>query len=492
VNASATRPTSVVGALAVSTAAQVVAKVVHLALNLVASLALIRYLQPAGYGDYVFVLTIASLFALLSDLGLSKIAVRESSRDESATPAILGTVIAGKLMLAAVAAVLVQITLAVLGSRAEIRIAVGVASLLYVTEAFLSIAVVFQLRLRMEYEAAIAVFVQAVDTALILVLIASGAGLALLVGAPVVSGAVGCVLAFAIARRKFGTRIELDLRRLPHLLIESAPIGVTLVFAIAYLKLDSVMLAVLATSTDVGLYGSAFRPIEYLLLASGILITPMFPLLARWYAVEQARFAFVYWRATDTLIAVFLPVPVLLLWSARPIVAGVFGESFAPAAIAMQILGLALVLMIVSAWQSFALLAAGRQRLTVLYDAAALVLNVSLNLVLIPRLGFVAAAITALGTSAFVLLCSTAVVRRVIDVSATAPRILRIVAANAALALVTGAAAAVLPWWTVVVLAPVPYAAFVLAFRVTTIDELRAFLPARSAAPSVTLADGRA
>lgn len=490
-DAGADRPAAVAGALAISTAAQVVAKVLHLALNVVASLALIRYLQPDGYGDYVFVLSIAALFGLLSDLGLSKIAVREISRDEAHSSSILGTAIAGKLILAVVAAVLVQLALAAMGSRGELRVAVGVASLMYVTEAFLSLVVVFQVRLRMQYEALVTVAIQSVDTVLILVLVALGADLVQLVAAPVLSGAVGCVVALVIARGRFGARLDLDLRRLPHLLIEGAPIGITLLIAVAYLKLDSVLLALLATARDVGLYGSAFRPVEYLLLASGVLITPMFPLLARWYATQPARFSFTYWRATDALLAVFVPVPILLFWVAGPLVTAVFTEPFAPAAVPMRILAIALVCMVVSAWQSFALLAAGRQRITVMYDAVALALNIGLNLLLIPSLGHIGAALSALATSVFVVGCSTFVVRRLVKPEGTQPRLARIAIAGAALFVLVGAMSAALPWWLVLGLSPLPYAAILLLARVTTLDELRAFFPAPEAARPRALAEVR-
>lgn len=469
-----------------STAAQVVAKIVHLGLNVIASLALIRYLQPSGYGDYVFVLSFAALFGLLSDLGLAKIAVREISRDESASGTTLGTAIVARLALAVVAAILAQLALLAIGARAEIHLAAAVASLLYVTEAFLSVVALFEVRLEMQYEALVQVVAQAIDTVLILALVASGAALVQLVAAPVASGAVGCVLALALARGRYGARLDLDVRRIGYLVREAAPIGITLVIAVAYLKLDSVFLGLLATPTDVGLYGSAFRPIEYLLLASGVLVTPLFPLLARWHARDAGRFALVYRRGMDALVALWLPVPVLLVFVARPLVTTVFTEPFAPAALPLQVLGAGLVLMSVSAWQGFALLAAGRQRITVVYDAIALVLNVALNLALIPSLGYMGAAIASFATSVFVVVASTFVVRRVLALAPGRSRIPQIALANVALALVLAlASSAGAPWWAAAVLSPLPYAALLLLCRVTTPSELRVFVPSRAAAPAL-------
>jgi O-antigen/teichoic acid export membrane protein len=297
-------------------------------------------------------------------------------------------------------------------------------------------------------------------------------------------------MVLVIARRRFATRLDLDLRRLPGLLWESAPIGITLLLAVGYLKLDSVLLGVLATPVDVGLYGSAFRPIEYLLLASGVLITPLFPLLSRWYGRESARFTLVYWRGMDALFVIAIPVPVLLFWIADPLVRGVYTESFAAAAMPLRVLAVALVLMIVSAWQGFALLAAGRQRLTVIYDAAALILNVGLNLALIPRFGYLGAAMAALATSGLVVACSSLVARRVLELRGTTSRLPQIMAANAALAAAAGGlVVAGAPWWLALVLSPLPYVAALLLFRATTLAELRDLLPAGSNARRAALVE---
>lgn len=481
-SASGEGPAAVATAVAVSTASQLVAKLAHLALNVVASLALIRYLQPEGYGDYIFVLSLAAIFGLLSDFGLPKVAVREISRDPDDGPTILGTTVGARALLAVLAWVLAQAMAIAIGAQPEIRLAIAVGSLVYLTDALLTVVVVFEVRLAMQYEALVLVLAQAFDTALILALIASGAGLVQLVAAPVASAAVAALLALWLARGRFGTRLAIDPRRIPRLLRDAAPVGVALLIAVAYLKLDSVLLGVLATPHDVGIYGSAYRPIEYLLLGSGVLITPLFPLLSRWHGMERTWFSAVYRRGTDALVAAWLPVPVLLFWIADPLVAAVYGAAFAPAAVPLRLLAIALVMMILAAWQGLTLLAAGRQPLTTIYNAAGLGVNVALNLVLIPRLGYAGAAWAALATSAFVWACSWICVRRLAAVQGVAGRILPIVAANLVLAIAVGALLALgASWWLAALVSSLLYPLVLLGARATSFGELRRLLPGRQA-----------
>src|SRR5207244_2510775 len=91
VNVLQSRGSEAAGAVAFSALAQIAAKAGHLALNVVVNLALVYSLGPAAYGDYVLVITLVTLIGLAADLGLSRMAVREIARDESATPTVLGT-----------------------------------------------------------------------------------------------------------------------------------------------------------------------------------------------------------------------------------------------------------------------------------------------------------------------------------------------------------------------------------------------------------------
>ena len=76
---------------------QIVAKGAHVVFNVVSSLAIIRYLAPATFGDYVLVGSLVTLFGLLTDFGIDKFAIREISLDERAESEITGTVVVMRL-----------------------------------------------------------------------------------------------------------------------------------------------------------------------------------------------------------------------------------------------------------------------------------------------------------------------------------------------------------------------------------------------------------
>src|SRR5680860_150900 len=105
----------------VSTGSQLIAKIIHLGLNVVSSLALIHYMTPGEYGDYIFVITVAAVVGLISDFGLNKVAVRDIAQARDREDEVLGTVLTARLSLSAVAFVITQLLLALMGASGPLR-----------------------------------------------------------------------------------------------------------------------------------------------------------------------------------------------------------------------------------------------------------------------------------------------------------------------------------------------------------------------------------
>jgi O-antigen/teichoic acid export membrane protein len=354
---------------------------------------------------------------------------------------------------------------------------------LFLIDAVLTVVAVFQVQLAMQYEAVVTIVIQALDTAIILGLIWLRAGLLVIVASPVVSGCVGLIVAYLLVRRRFAISLSVEAGRVRQLLVDAAPVGLTTMIVVLYVKTDAVILGVLATSTDVGLFAAAYKPIEYALLALVLPINVLFPLLSRWHGLDGRLFRLVYWRGAAALLALTLPLVVVIFVATEPIVSTLYPSGFAPAAVPLRILALALPLMVLSAWQGFALLAGGHQRITVAYDSAALVLNVGLNLVLIPKLGYMGAALSALFTSLFVAVCAWTAATRRLDVRAEPDRrLIRVVLANTALALTLLVGSSVVPLWALVPLALGAYPVWLLLSGAVTRSEIALFIPVQRAA----------
>ncbi len=391
------------GGVAVSTISQLGAQGLHLVLNIVSSLALIHYLGPDKYGNYVFVITTAAIIGLVSDLGLNKLGVRDIARDPADEDDVLGSVLLVRLALAVLAVGITLLALAAMGANAELLAAGAVISMLFFTEAALAVVIVFHVRIQQQYEAVVRVVIETVETALVLWLIHQQATLIQLLVAPVIAAVIGVVGALLLVRRRIGHFPALRATHARRLFIEALPIGLTLLVAAAYLKLPAVLLGSMTTSAEVGLYGAAYQPIEYLLLASAVVINVLLPLLARNFTHRRDHFVRIYQRGTEALLVLTIPIAAVLIVGGSTLVTAVYGADFAASADPLRILGIALIFMVQSFWQSMVLLAGGQQRITLLYNLVALAITVALCFALIPSLGQNGAALAILVTAVIVV-----------------------------------------------------------------------------------------
>ena len=451
-----------------SVAAQLGAKVAHLALNVVSTLAIVRYFAPGAYGTYVLVLTVTTLAGVVADFGLPKLAVREMVRPGADEGGVAGTVIAIRLALAVVAVLGCQGVLALFGQPPAAHLAAAIASLVIVGEAVVGVLVVaFQIRLVQQYEATLRVAGEAIETALVLVLVVRGAPLPWFFVPPAVGIAVALAGAIVLTRRRYALRPRVVVAQLRPLLREALPLGPALLVGVLYLKLDSFVVAALRPPRDLGIYGAAAQPVEYLFLATAVIMNVLFPLLAQaWAASEPERFLALYRRGTELLVIVTAFVAATAVFIAPALVRVAFGPAYRGAAAPLAVLSVALVAMTVNAWQSLVLLAGGHQRVVLRYNLVALGVAVVLCGVLVHGVGPVGAAVSVLATGVFVLGASTRAVRARMGATLDGRRVGSVGLAALAAAAVAGAlTVAGVPWLVVVVAAALPYAAVLGRFR---------------------------
>jgi len=123
------------------------------------------------------------------------------------------------------------------------------------------------------------------------------------------------------------------------------------------------------------------------------------------------------------------------------------------------------------------LLAADRQHANLRYLTAAVVLNVLLDLFLIPWLGPAGAAWGTLLSATFLVVCSTAAASHLAGATLTAPGMLRVIGANLALLVVVIAARGLgVNWAVAAVIGVMSYPVWLALLRVVGAADLRAVL----------------
>jgi O-antigen/teichoic acid export membrane protein len=182
---------------------------------------------------------------------------------------------------------------------------------------------------------------------------------------------------------------------------------ITLVF-----QVDTVILERMRGATEVGWYRSPVLVLEGLTMVPRILGYALIPTMAAWAATRPEGVGELYRRGSKYLLLAGLPVGAFGLLESDRFIALLFDEAYAPSVAASRVLLPAATFMFLSNFGETALACVNRWRTIVLVSTMALVVNVALNLALIPRLGFVGAAWATLVTEGLYF-AATAVAMRV-------------------------------------------------------------------------------
>jgi O-antigen/teichoic acid export membrane protein len=361
--------------------------------------AMARELGDAGFGDFIFALSFTTLLMLAAGFGTEELVGREVARDRSRLDDYLSNVLVVKtgaaVALLALAAAFVNIA----GYSEDARIAVylvgaGVA----VENLGRTLGSVFQATERMDL-LSISLIVQRVVTA--------GAGVAVLAaGGGILEVSLiflgGSLLGFAVAaivmrRYVARPRLAVDRARWAPIVRAGIPIGLATMVLTVLLRLDQVLLSFLegGDNSEVGLYGAAFRLVEATMFISWSFAAAFLPWVAHRGADEHERLARGYELALKGLSGVLIPIGVAFVVLAEPLIDLLYGDQYEAAVGSLQWLGVTTVFYGFNLLASTVLVGRDRPLDFARICAVVVVLNIGLNLALIPPLGATGAALAA-------------------------------------------------------------------------------------------------
>ena len=175
-------------------------------------------------------------------------------------------------------------------------------------------------------------------------------------------------------------------------LICALPLLVMLFASQMQTNLDVLLIGVLADAADVGRYRVASRGADLMLIATGIAIQVLGPMLAHTLAQghDQEGQAMI---TQSTLIATVLGGSIcVVMWVGSSLYLGLFGPDFVAATPILRILVSAQMIGILCGPVSVILVTLGHERLVLCVSLGVLALNLCLNLILIPLYGPLGAA----------------------------------------------------------------------------------------------------
>jgi len=397
-----------------NTGVQVLAKVVVSSLRILASVLLARYLLVEGFGEYSILFVIMGIAEAFVDFGASHVSAGELTKDWEGRNRFVSNLMAIKVVLAG-AALAVTVALAnFMGYSDELRRALYIATPVYFFFVLTSSGLVlFETKLKMEY-AALANSVDAiVYFACVLGVIHWGGNLVHLVLAVMVSKAVNMIITYYLVRQWVTPSLrEWSLSDLAALFRKILPLGISLLMVILYHSVDIIMLSKMSGTEAVGIYGAAYRFVYILPTLSAMLLASVFPLLVRYRRDDRDQFRLIFQKCFDYTAIVAVFTFLVLLFASEAIIFILFGEAFLRSVPVLQILGGGVALMLFSSLMGPCFIVVDKQDKAMILAILGVVINVTLNLIMIPRLSYIGAAAATVITELSLLVPGTYLLMR--------------------------------------------------------------------------------
>lgn len=454
-------------------AAQAVSRV----LGLVVLVTITRNFDVETYGRFALAMTLVALMTPMVDLGLDQHLTRAASQSPERAAGLLSTA----LGMRTVAAVLVLPLLVgiswLLRHEAETR---WMLVSLWVTATSAAVSgswiALFRAAGRMDLELAVTAISRVLVVVVSLAAIAAGLPLTRVAALQAIASVAGLLVVAVIGAARGARPAWRGLRQGWGTSIRGAlPFALTSVLVTLSLRLDILMLGQLRGDRDVGLYNSGASILFGFMLVSQAIVTAVFPRLARAGRLDSPEARGLIPRTLTASLMLSIPVAVVgVLLHDRMIVA-IYGSAYAEAGLPLAVLLIAVPVMFVTNLAGHLLGAVGEQRIVLRIAAVNILVNLGLNLLLIPRLGPMGAAVATLCTEACGLI-ALAIALRSRAPAAVAWSALSRVALAAILMAATLWLASALPLGLVLAVGALAYASVLFATGVVRRTDLAAVL----------------
>ena len=371
-----------------------------------------RYFTESELGGYFVAIALTNLIAILTELGLQNPLIREMTLHPEQTRHYLGNALIVRVILSIVAYGIMIIS----GIFLYAPIIVKMIVFLGLAEIANSLAqlyrCVFRAHEEMKYEALTVIAERGAFLVIGGGAILRGYGLVPVCQVMLVASCLNLILSVGLTRLRFTQLRFQPSREIVNVLMQQAlPFAVGNLFNLLYFRVDAIMLSKLSLEgVDANTwYGLAYTIVNaFTILPGAFMMGAMFPVLSRAWEREKGRFPGVYTFGMRWMVLSGFPLAVGLSMLSPEIAAVLFSTSTSvevdKVSIALQWLSWAGgLIFITTAVQAVLRATDKRSAFSVLMGTTA-ILNICLNLYLIPRFSHVGAAIAMVISEAFLLI----------------------------------------------------------------------------------------
>ncbi|MEI7777730.1 MAG: flippase [bacterium] len=354
-----------------------------------------RYLGPSNYGLLNYVVSFVGLFAFLASFGVESIVSREIIKDHSKKDEIIGTAFYIKLTGSLIAIASVFLVSIFITKDIFTLGLIWLFSLNFIPQSFNILETYFQSQVLSKKVVFAQIISNLVSTLLKIICLTQNKGIFWLTVIFIIETSVYAAL-LLFSFRKFGNHIRkwrFNKNIALSLLRDSWPLMLSAIAISIYMDIDQVMIKNMLGNEQAGIYAVAVKLSEVWYFIPSIICASVFPAIVNAMKTSKELFESRLKKLYFTMFWLSFGIASFMTIFSRPIVEILFGNKYLESILTLQIyvwagIGVSLGIAI-----GQYIIANNLTRIGFLNTALGAVLNILLNLILIPKIGIEGGAI---------------------------------------------------------------------------------------------------
>jgi O-antigen/teichoic acid export membrane protein len=359
-----------------------------------------RLLGVSDYGKIIFAFTYVAIFNNLSVFGIDTVIIREISRDPSASKRLISCGMSIKFFFCLISILMALACLCFFDVDTDTYAVTCILLLTLFLNSLRTPKTLFEAFLKSPLLVAIEITNKA--AALVAVAAAAILDLSLLVLTVIIalSELPSLALLLRLCKNDFKFSLRLDRPIAKFILRDAWQLGIMSILVVIYFRVDTLMLLHFEGNEAVGYYSAAYIILTSLMIVPDAFVRSIFPLMSNSFGKDPLVLERTFYRSLKYLSTMAFLVVLIGFMFSKDIILFLYGEKFLPSADALSVLIFAAGIIFISHLVSTTLTAVNRQKMNLLLSLTNLILNILLNLALIPTYGYIGAAVATVATEA--------------------------------------------------------------------------------------------
>lgn len=374
-------------------------KILRMGVGLLVSVWIARYLGPAQFGLWNYSIAFAALFSSIAALGLDSIVVRELVKYPERQDELLGSAFVMKAFGGCVALILASIAISIVRSGESLMLwMILISTAGFIVQSANVIDFYFQAKVKSRFTVYAANGAFAIAAIVKVILVLNGAPLIYFAWIGLVEIALAAMfLVFAYRAnsqniRRWQFRADTAVR----LLKECWPLMLSGVAVMVYMRIDQIMLGEMLGEREVGIFTAATKISEVWYFIPMVIAGSVFPAIILAKRQSEAAYLAKLQKLYDFMVILALSIAIPLTFFSSTIVGILYGAEYYQAGVVLAIHVWGGIFVFLGVASSNWYLTENLQRLAFYRTLFGAVLNVCANIILIPLLGVIGAAISTL------------------------------------------------------------------------------------------------